>query len=126
MSPILKKLVYKGQSPVLVLDSPPELAALRDAFDAVHDKAKKGPYGFALAFARSLADAEKAARTAYEALADDAVFWIAYPKGTSKKYKGADINRDTCRVNVGEHGFEGVSLVSLDADWSAMRFKRKH
>jgi len=22
------------------------------------------------------------------------------------------------------HGFDGVSLVALDADWSAMRFKR--
>ena len=35
------------------------------------------------------------AKSARGALADGALFWSAYPKGTSKKYKGADINRDT-------------------------------
>jgi len=36
----------------------------------------------------------------------------------------ADINRDTGHARMKTHGFDGVSLVALDADWSAMRFKR--
>ena len=60
-----------------------------------------------------------------KSLEPDAIFWMAYPKGTSKRYKGADINRDTAHARMGKLGFEGVSLVAIDDDWSAMRFKRK-
>src|SRR6476619_3862371 len=95
MNPVLKKLLYKGQSPVLLLGAPPEAAALAKAFGApVHAKPAAGTkYGFALA--RSLAELDAIAKTTARALADGALFWSAYPKGTSKAYKGADINRDT-------------------------------
>jgi hypothetical protein len=125
MNPVLKKLLYKGQSPVLVLGAPPEAAALAKAFGApAHSRAAAGTrYGFVLAFARSLAELDAIARTARGALAEGALFWSAYPKGTSKKYKGADINRDTGHARMKKLGFEGVSLIALDDDWSAMRFK---
>jgi hypothetical protein len=48
---------------------------------------------------------------------------VAYPKGTSKKYK-SDYNRDTGHALMAKHGLDGVSLVSLDDGWSAMRFKK--
>jgi hypothetical protein len=126
MNPVLKKLLYKGQSPVLLLGAPPEAAALAKAFGApMHSKPAAGTkYGFVLAFARSLSELDAIARTAAGALADGALFWSAYPKGTSKKYKGADINRDTGHARMKAHGFDGVSLVALDGDWSAMRFIR--
>ena len=53
----------------------------------------------------------------------DAVVWIAYPKGTSKKYK-AEFNRDTGWKAIGEVGFESVRQVAIDEDWSALRFRR--
>jgi len=125
MNPVLKKLLYKGQSPVLLLGAPPEAAALAKAFGApVHAKPAGGTkYGFVLGFARSAAEMDAIARTTGRALADGALFWSAYPKGTSKKYKGADINRDTGHARMKTHGFDGVSLVALDGDWSAMRFR---
>jgi hypothetical protein len=72
----------------------------------------------------SSSELDAIAKTATGALADGALFWSAYPKGTSKKYKGADINRDTGHARMKKHGFDGVSLIAVDADWSAMRFKR--
>jgi hypothetical protein len=123
MNPILKKLLFKGQSPVLLLRAPGEFDGA--AFDVPIHTSAKGSYPFVLAFAKSLADAEAIAKTAGKALAPDGIFWMAYPKGTSKKYKGADINRDTGHAKMGKLGFDGVSLVAIDDDWSAMRFKRK-
>lgn len=54
---------------------------------------------------------------------NDQVFWMAYPKGTSKKYK-ASINRDTGWEVLGQNGFEGVRQIAIDADWSALRFRK--
>jgi hypothetical protein len=121
MQAILKKLVYKGQTPVLVLNVPPEGTALAKALGA---KPVKGEAAFILAYARDMAAAEKAAKVAAKQLAEGGLFWLAYPKGSSKKYKGADINRDSGHAALSRLGWDGVSLVALDEDWSAMRFKR--
>jgi hypothetical protein len=48
---------------------------------------------------------------------------MVYPKKTSKKYK-TQIHRDSGWTALGELGFEPVSLVSLDDDWSALRFRK--
>jgi hypothetical protein len=44
-----------------------------------------------------------------------------YHTGTSKVK--TDINRDTLHAYARTIGLDGVSLISIDADWSAMRFK---
>ncbi len=49
--------------------------------------------------------------------------WFAYPKKSSKKYT-SDITRDTGFSDLGSVGFEPVSIVSIDEDWSALRFRR--
>lgn len=123
MNAILKKLHYKAQSPVLVLKAPPELAALSAAFAGPVQSAIKGRFGFVLSFAVSQAEAKSQAKALQKALSDDkALLWVAYPKGTSKKYK-SDLKRDSLHALMAEYGFDGVSLVALNDDWSAMRFK---
>jgi hypothetical protein len=57
------------------------------------------------------------------AIDGDGYLWVCYPKGTSKKYKKPDCNGDTLRESLVQYGFEGVSLISIDSDWSAMRFR---
>ncbi len=53
----------------------------------------------------------------------DFALWICYPKGTSKKYKGqVNVNRDDIRTKINPK-VRTVSMVSLDADWSAMRLR---
>jgi hypothetical protein len=122
-NPVLKKLQFKSQEPVLLLDSPAELKPLAKAFGVKVHTQPKGKYAFLLCFVKSLAEGEKLARLLAKLLEEKAVLWVAYPKGTSKKYK-SDYNRDTGHALMGKHGLEGVSLVSLDEDWSAMRFKK--
>jgi hypothetical protein len=124
MNQTLKKLHFKGQSPVLVLQAPPEFKATRAAFDVPVHSAIKGAYAFVIAFAKSRAEAKAHAKALKKALADDnALLWLAYPKGSSKKYQ-ADLNRDSLHALMQAQGLDGVSLVALDADWSAMRCKR--
>ncbi len=123
MNPVLKKLFYKGQGPVLLLAAPPEFKKTAASLGSKPHESPKGQYEFVLAFAYSLADAEKIAKTVSKALQEKGIFWMAYPKGTSKKYK-ADINRDTGHALMEKRGFIGVSLVAIDGDWSAMRYKR--
>ena len=50
-------------------------------------------------------------------------FGLRIPKGTSKNYK-CEFNRDTGWKILGELGFEPVRMVAIDADWSALRFRR--
>lgn len=45
--------------------------------------------------------------------------WVAYPKGGS-----SDLSRDTLMPAFVSLGWHGVSLVALDARWSAARFRR--
>ena len=124
MNPILKKMFFKGQSPVLLLFAPPEFKKISKDFGVPVHATVKGKYGFTLAFVKSLADGGKLAKTLGKAVEEGGTLWVAYPKGTSKKYK-SDYNRDTGNALMEKHGWEGVSLVALDEDWSAMRFKAK-
>jgi hypothetical protein len=121
--PLLKKMHYKSQAPVPLLQAPKELHYLEKEFAGKADKAMKGKYAFVLAFATNLAEGESVAARIGKHLADGAHLWLAYPKGTSKRYKDTDINRDSGNAMMGKHGFKGVSLVAIDEDWSAMRFK---
>lgn len=52
----------------------------------------------------------------------DTVFWFAYPKARSKKYR-CYFNRDKGWGLLGSYGFEGVRPVAIDEDWSALRFR---
>jgi hypothetical protein len=123
MNPLLKKLFFKEQEPVLLLHAPPEWERLSKDFGVKTHTSPKGKYGFVMAFVRSLPEGEKLAKRLPKLLEEKAVLWVAYPKGTSKKYK-SDYNRDTGHALMEKHGLAGVSLVSLDDDWSAMRFKK--
>jgi len=49
------------------------------------------------------------------------IFWVTYPKETSKIKTG--INRDSIREYCASVGFETVSMFSVDDVWSAMRLK---
>ena len=53
----------------------------------------------------------------------DAIVWFAYPKASSKTYT-CEFNRDTGWAVLEELGFKGVRQVAIDADWSALRFRR--
>ena len=49
------------------------------------------------------------------------MIWLTYPKGTSSMK--SDINRDSIAAYAETLGLEGVAIVSIDDDWSALRLK---
>ena len=63
-------------------------------------------------------------QTLADSVEGDGMLWVCYPKGTSKKRRDPDCNRDTLRDSIKQYGFEGVAMISLDDDWSAMRLRR--
>jgi hypothetical protein len=126
VSAIFKKLNLKEQSEIVVLNAPasfePELAALADV-NVVRDLKAVKALTFALAFVTKQAEVDKLAAALAKRAPGDALIWFAYPKGTSKKYK-CEFNRDTGWAKLGELGYEGVRMVAIDEDWSALRFRR--
>ena len=49
------------------------------------------------------------------------ILWITYLKGTAKIK--TDVNRDTIYAYAKSFGLQGVALISIDDDWSALRLK---
>jgi hypothetical protein len=72
-------------------------------------------------FVKSRAELEAELPKLKRALAQNGLLWVTYAKGTSKM-KG-DINRDSIAAYARTIGMEGVSMISIDDDWSALRLK---
>lgn len=77
---------------------------------------------FLLAFVKTEEEVEQYLEKMLPYLTGDQVFWMAYPKKSSKKYK-SEINRDSGWAAFAKYDFEVVRNVAMDADWSALRFR---
>jgi hypothetical protein len=109
-----------------VLNSPAsfesELAAL-EGITIQRDTDQITAVTFVLAFVMTQAAVDTIAAAVVQKLEGDGVVWFAYPKSSSKKYQ-CEFNRDTGWAVLGAAGFEAVRQVAIDADWSALRFRR--
>lgn len=85
------------------------------------DEMDSGTFDFVMLFVKDIASLNEHAPAALKAVKKDGLLWICYPKGTSKMR--TDINRDRGWRVVKDEGWEGVSLVSINETWSAMRFR---
>jgi hypothetical protein len=126
MPTIFEKLNLKAQRDIWILDAPasfePELAGLSGV--TVHRDLKDGDdTGFVLAFVTQEKRLAEIARAVAARAQGDAIVWIAYPKKSSKKYQ-CEFNRDSGWEALGKEGFEGVRMIAIDEDWSALRFRR--
>ncbi len=54
-------------------------------------------------------------------LSPKGMLWVTYHKGTSRVK--TDINRDTINAYAHSIGLQGVAMISIDEDWSALRLK---
>lgn len=79
---------------------------------------------FALVFAVSQRQLADILKDVIPFLQEDAKFWIAYPKLTSKI--ASDLSRDKNWDFVSDYGFEVIRMIALDNVWSAGRFKKQH
>ena len=126
MSAVFRKLNLKDQTEIVVIGAPEsfeaELASLEDA--PMHRSLDEvDQVQFALVFVTQQEQIDALAGPIAAKAEGDAVVWFAYPKGSSKRYR-CDFNRDTGWDALGAAGFEPVRQVAIDADWSALRFRR--
>jgi len=56
-----------------------------------------------------------------ELMAPKGKLWVTYHKGTSKVK--TDIHRDSINAYAHTLGLEGVAMISIDENWSALRLK---
>lgn len=126
MDPIFKKLNYKNQTTILVLNAP---ASFQASIDAMQDccvvesqLSNQEPLAFVLIFVKEKKEIALHIPTLVEQLLGDALLWIAYPKKSSKNYQ-SDITRDDGWQILGELKMEPVRQIAIDADWSALRFR---
>ena len=75
-----------------------------------------------LLLALNQAELEKFLPDALARLGDKGSLWIAFLKQSAPK--ATDIARDTIEAYASQFGLTGVALMSFDADWSGLRFKR--
>lgn len=126
MTDLFHKLNLKDQKEIVVIQAPASFEAELAALTGVMVRrqwAEVTAVTFCLVFAIRQAEVDEAAGQVARLAQGDAVVWFAYPKASSKNYR-CEFNRDTGWAKLGEAGFEGVRQVALDADWSAIRFRR--
>lgn len=128
MSSLLKKLNYKDQDKIFILNSPTdpvsEIAEMKDTC-VVQTQLPHETQAiqFVLVFVTMKEEIELSIQKIFPLLEGDSILWYAYPKGTSKKYK-CDFNRDNGWKALGNYNLEPVRQVAIDEDWSALRFRK--
>lgn len=124
MDPVLKKMNFKEGMKIKVCNLPDELKPLVEAWEKEGVMADSGDKPtFLLAFVQTEKEVREFFPQLHSFSPDDEVLWMAYPKGTSKKYK-AQINRDSGWKIVGDYDYETVRQIAIDEDWSALRFRK--
>ncbi len=122
---ILEKLQLKDEKNLLIqgLPSTIEKQFIKLSFAKnITPLLKIKKIDFALVFAISKNQLSDILRDVLPSLNENAKFWIAYPKQTSKIV--SDLSRDSNWECVAKLGYEGVKMISLDHVWCAMRFKK--
>jgi hypothetical protein len=124
-TPLAKKLGIKSSYRLLVLHAPEGYTSMLNPLpEGVTIDTQPQPqttYDLVQIFFLNRAAVDQHAPDALAAVKPGGLLWLCYPKKTS----GAktDIHRDTGWQTIQDAGWEGVSLISIDDTWSAMRFR---
>lgn len=126
MSTLLEKLNYRGQKRIVVMNADMDFKLsmgdeLRDVqVDSEIDQ--RFPYEFMLIFVRKITEVRSIAPVALHNLVDDGILWFCYQKKASKK-GSSDLNRDHGWKPLNDMDFYGMRIVSVNEEWSALRFR---
>jgi hypothetical protein len=125
-SALFAKLNLKDQRTVVILGAPAsfevELESLADR-TILRSTKEVDHIDFAIAFTATQRDVDDLGRSLVAKLRGDAIVWFAYPKKSSKTLR-CEFDRDTGWDTLGLLGLERVRQVSIDSDWSALRFRK--
>jgi hypothetical protein len=120
---IQEKLQMKPGRSVLVVNQPAEYAKLLGKIPTSITVAERNSKNIDViqVFVESRQQLEDELPKMKKALATKGMIWVTYPKGTSSKR--SDINRDSISEYSESIGLEGVAIISINGDWSALRLK---
>ncbi|MCH6268667.1 DUF3052 domain-containing protein [Neobacillus citreus] len=123
---VLKKLQFKDQGqPVFIVNAPQSYDGVIRTFEGeVHQEAIMDRYEFVQVFGASNEELGALAKSAEKFVKEDGLFWLCYPKKSSKTYRGSDCSRDTVMYLLADEGYEPVRQIAIDDDWSALRFRK--
>lgn len=125
---LAKKLQIKTGRTVAVLDAPAGylkgLDLPKGTKAVTAPIAKAASFDVVQIFVGRVRDVALRAVKAGKLVKDDGAFWVAYPKKSSPEPVETDLSRDHGWESLNAAGWDVVSLVSLDATWSALRFKK--
>jgi hypothetical protein len=123
-SSLAKKLRISEGQKILVLNAPEGYLSLLGAEDngfQIVEQPDGTVFDFVQLFVKNTEELRQHVQSAIQAVSYDGLLWICYPKQSSKLK--SDLHRDVLWREVEPHGYQGVSLISIDDTWSAMRFR---
>jgi len=126
MKKLVEKLNYSGQDRIAIINAEDSLIIplseeLKDiTVDSKIDP--RFPYDFIIVFVKSVSEIDHFSSLALHNLLVDGILWFCYPKKTSGKYCPG-VDRDHGWKALTDSGFRGIRVVSIDEDWSAIRFR---
>jgi len=120
---IVDKLFIKPGKSVALIDAPTayEKHIRKLAPEAKISTEESGSFDIIQVFVGSAAELQQKLPALKKILNSDGAVWVSYYKGTSKTK--TDINRDRIAEYASSIGLEGVAIISIDDDWSALRLK---
>jgi Protein of unknown function (DUF3052) len=120
---VTQKLGLKSGASLYVHRGPPDLAKLLGVIPEGASVAQDAtaPCSLILLFVRNSTELVRELPYCIASLEPSGALWVAYYKGSSGKK--TDINRDIIREHAMTVGFETVAIISVNAEWSALRLK---
>lgn len=125
---VAQKLLIKPGMQVRFVNPPEDLFALLGSLpdevglldDSAEPQALLNANAVVL-FAHGRTDLETLLPGLRTALNAESMLWVAYHKGTSQVK--TDINRDSINTYAQTLGLQGIAMISINEDWSALRLK---
>ena len=118
---VAEKLHIKSDTSVMFFNPPENNEELLGGVNQDMSISDGDPADILLAYVEDREQLERNLLALKSNIKDDGALWIAYHKGTSSV--DTDINRDSIYQYAKENGLKGVSMISINDDWSALRLK---
>jgi len=120
---VAEKLQFKPGRKILLVNPPTEVDSLLGSLPARVTLLRHAqpPVEIIVAFIRDRQELETQLGTLRALLDPKGMLWVVYYKGTAKVK--TDIHRDSINAYAQTLGLQGVAMISVDQDWSALRLK---
>lgn len=119
---VAKKLRLQEHKPLYLLKASADIMAIFSGYDIKTALSGKQLISQAVIFAENKKTLDELIPKVNGRLDDGALLWIAYPKKTGRIK--SEITRDNGWETVLAAGYEAVTQIAVDEDWSALRFRK--